>query len=45
MLLFTFVLVLAFCSVEGAFEFCFAASSLAIVFVSALNCVCLHTLV
>ena len=45
LLLFTFVLVLAFCSVEHAFEFRFVASSLAVVFVSALNCVCLHTFV
>ena len=42
LLLFTFVLVLTFCSVKHAFEFRFIASSLAIVFVSALNCACLH---
>ena len=45
LLLFAFVLVLGFCSAEHAFEFRFAASSLAIVFVSTLNCVCLHILV
>ena len=44
LLLFTFVLILALCSIEHAFEFRFVASSLAIVFVFALNCVCLHTL-
>ena len=43
LLLFTFVLVLTFCSVEHAFQFDFIASSLAIVFIPALNCVCLHT--
>ena len=43
-LLFTFALVLAFCSVEHALEFRFVASSLANVFVS-LSYVCLHTLV
>ena len=40
-----FILVLAFCSAQHAFEFRFLASSLAIVFVSSLNCVCLHTVV
>ena len=42
-LVFTFVLVLTFCSVQHTFVFHFIASSLTIVFVSALNC--LHTLV
>ena len=45
LLLFTLFLVLTFHSAEHAFEFCFVASSLAIVFVSALNYVCLHTFV
>ena len=44
LLLFIFVLVLAFCSVEHALDFRFVASSLALVFIS-LSCVCLHTLV
>ena len=44
LLLFIFVLVLAFCSVEYALQLRFVASLLAVVFVS-LNCVCLYTLV
>ena len=43
LLLFTFVLVLAFCSVEHALEFHFVASSLELVFIS-LSCFCLRTL-